>query len=58
MNPRSRLGQTSPSTPASSGVAALVGELPPIPRWVEIAGGVCIALVGVVAVAGMLWGGW
>ncbi len=58
MKPRSRFGQTSPSTPARSDVAALLGELPPIPGWAQIAGGVCLALIGVVAMAGMAWGGW
>ncbi len=57
MNPRSTLGQAPPVARARSGVAALVGELPPVPRWVEIAAGACLAIAGVVAVAGMVWGG-
>ncbi len=58
MNPRSGLSKTSPSTPASAGVAALIGELPLVPRWAQIAGGVCLAFGGAVAMAGIVWGGW
>ncbi len=35
-----------------------VGELLPVPRWLEIASALCLALIGVVMVAGMVWGGW
>ncbi len=35
-----------------------LGELLPVPRWLEIAGGVCLALIGVVMVASVVWAGW
>ncbi len=35
-----------------------LGELLPVARWLEIASGACLALIGAVMVAGMVWGGW
>ena len=58
MNLRSRLGQAPPAAPSRSGVATLRGELPAIPTWMEIAGGAFMVAAGVVALAGMVWGGW
>ena len=58
MKPRSRLRQAPPVAPVRSGMAALVAELPPVPRWAEITAGACLALIGAVALAGMVWGGW
>ncbi len=33
-------------------------ELLPVPRWLEIASALCLALIGAVMVAGIVWVGW